>query len=171
MVVSDRPGVAALERAAAAGVDAVVCSFADHATREEFSEAVAQAQVSRGVGLSCSAGFMRLLSPNYFEVLGAPYINSHPALLPAFPGAHGVRDALAYGVKVTGTSFIVVDEGVDTGPIIVQEAVAVEDGDTEETLHARIKAVEQRLYPEVIRLYAEGRVKLEGRRVHILPPG
>ena len=99
-----------------------------------------------------------------------PYLNSHPALLPSFPGPHGVRDALDHGVKVTGTSIIFADEGTDTGPIIAQEAVPVRAGDTESSLHERIKVVEQRLYPEVIRLFAQGRIKLEGRRVHILPP-
>jgi len=99
-------------------------------------------------------------------------MNLHPALLPSFPGAHGVRDALAAGVKVTGTTIHFATPDVDAGPIIFQEAVDVLPDDTEETLHERIKQVEQRLYPEAIRLFADGRLKVEGRRVHILPaPG
>jgi phosphoribosylglycinamide formyltransferase 1 len=172
LVLSDRPGVQALERAAEAGVASIVIDWTaygrDH--RPEFSAEVAGALRTHGCELACSAGFMRILSPNFFTMFGGPYLNSHPALLPSFPGAHGVRDALAYGVKVTGTSIILADESTDGGPVIAQEAVVVEEGDTEETLHARIKAVEQTLYPEVIRLIAAGRLKIEGRRVHILPP-
>jgi phosphoribosylglycinamide formyltransferase-1 len=111
---------------------------------------------------------MRILSPVYFETIGVPALNSHPALLPAFPGAHGVRDALAWGAKVTGTTIHFVDEEVDHGPIVAQEAVPVLPDDTEGSLHERIKQVEQRLYPEVIRLFAQGRLKVEGRRVHVL---
>jgi len=99
-------------------------------------------------------------------------MNSHPALLPSFPGAHGVRDAIAWGVKVTGTTIHFATPEVDAGPVIFQEAVEITADDTEETLHERIKEVEQRLYPRAIRLFADGRLKIEGRRVHILPePG
>lgn len=168
VVVSDRPGVQALARAEAAGVPAVVCEFASYPSREAFSSAVAAAQRERDVELSASAGFARILSPNYFPEVAVPYINSHPALLPSFPGAHGVRDALAYGAKVTGTTIHICDEGVDTGPVIAQEAVSVLPEDTESSLHERIKTVERRLYPEVIRWFAQGRVKVEGRRVHVI---
>ncbi len=172
VVVSDRPGIQGLARAQAAGVEVLVIDFAVYGKerRPEFSSQVAGALRDRGCELACSAGFMRILSPNFFEILGAPYINSHPALLPSFPGAHGVRDALNYGVKVSGTTIILADVSTDGGPVIAQEAVRVEPDDTEQTLHERIKAVEQRLYPEVIRLFAAGRVKVEGRRVHVLPP-
>lgn len=168
-VISDRDGVGALDHARAAGIPAVVHDFASFADRDAFSAAVAATQLEHGMELSASAGFMRILTSPYFDALAdIPYINSHPALLPAFPGAHGVRDALEYGVKVTGTSIIVCDQGVDSGPIIAQEAVEVIAGDTEESLHERIKVVERRLFPEVIRLFAEGRVKIEGRRVHVV---
>jgi phosphoribosylglycinamide formyltransferase-1 len=171
VVVSDRPGVKALERAARAGVETVVVDWAAYGPqrRPEFSSEVARAQRERGIELSCSAGFMRILSPNYFGEVAVPYMNSHPALLPSFPGAHGVRDALTHGVKVTGTTIIFADEGVDSGPIIAQRSIDVLPDDDEESLHARIKLAEQELYPEVVRLFAQGRLKLEGRRVHIVP--
>lgn len=169
VVVSDRPDVLALDRAAKADIPSVVVDWRDFgaAERVAFTTAVAEAISKQSVGLVCSAGFMKILAPNFFAEVGVPYINSHPALLPSFPGAHGVRDALAHGVKVTGTSIIVCDDGVDTGPIIAQRAVAIEEHDTEESLHQRIKVVEQHLFPEVIRLYAQGRVTVEGRRVRI----
>lgn len=170
VVLSDRPGVRALEIAARAGIAAEIVDWKDFGTqrRAEFSSAVAGVLRAHRVDLSCSAGFGRILSPNYFTELGVPYLNSHPALLPAFPGAHGVRDALEHGAKVTGTTIHFADEGVDTGPIIAQRAVEIEEGDTEQTLHERIKIVERELYPEVIRLFAQGRLKVEGRRVHVL---
>jgi len=168
LVVTDRPGVKAIERAQAAGVEVLVFDFKDFASREEFSEAIARAEGERGIDLAIQAGFMRILSPIYFRTLGVPSMNSHPALLPSFPGAHGVREAMEWGVKITGTTIHFVDEEVDHGPIILQEAVVVEESDTEEMLHERIKAVEQRLYPEAIRLFAEGRLEVEGRRVRRL---
>jgi phosphoribosylglycinamide formyltransferase-1 len=172
VVASDRPGIRALERAEKAGVPIVVVPFPKEEPREVASENMARALRSHEVGLAVSAGFMKVLAANYFDVLGVPCMNSHPALLPSFPGAHGVRDALAWGTKVTGTTIHFATPDVDGGPVIFQESVAVLPDDTEETLHERIKDVEQRLYPEAIRLYAEGRLKVEGRRVHILPaPG
>lgn len=167
-VVSDRAGVPCLERAERAGVPAIVVDFRSFAAREEFSEAVARAANEHGAELAAHAGFMRVLSPSYFRTFTGPAINSHPALLPSFPGAHPVRDALEWGVRVTGTTIHFVDEEIDHGPIIVQEPVPVLPDDTEATLHERVKAVERRLYPEVIRLFAAGRIKVEGRRVHII---
>jgi phosphoribosylglycinamide formyltransferase-1 len=168
-VISDRPA-RALEIAEAAGIPGVLLAYKDFGDRDAFSAAVATSQADHGLDLSASAGFGRVLSQPYFDGIGdVPYINSHPALLPAFPGWHAVREALEYGVKTTGTSIILCDLGTDSGPILAQEPVAVLEGDTEESLHERIKAVERRLFPEVIRLYAAGRVKVEGRRVHILP--
>lgn len=170
VVVSDRGGVRALEIAEAAGIPAIVVDWDAYGKerRADFSSEVAVQLRARDVDLVCSAGFGRILSPNYFPEIGVPSLNSHPALLPSFPGAHGVRDALEHGAKVTGTTIHLQDDGVDTGPIVAQRAVEVLPGDTEETLHARIKTVEQQLYPEVIRLFAQGRIKVEGRRVHIL---
>lgn len=168
VVVSDRPGVAALERAERAGIEAVVVEYVSYGSRDDFSEAIAAALRERGVELACSAGFMRILAPSYFAAVGVPTLNSHPALLPAFPGAHGVRDALEWGAKVAGTTIHFVDEQVDHGPIVAQEATPVLPDDTEDSLHERIKEIERRLYPEVIRGYAAGRYKVEGRRVHVI---
>ncbi|GAC1411590.1 MAG: phosphoribosylglycinamide formyltransferase [Actinomycetota bacterium] len=168
VVVSDRPGAEALARAERAGVPAIVADFASFESREAFSEEVAKIQRKHQVELSAHAGFMRILTPVYFATLGVPAMNTHPALLPSFPGAHAVRDALEHGAKVTGTTIHFVDEGIDTGPIIAQEAVRVLPEDTEEALHERIRVVERRLYPETIRLYAQGRIKVEGRRVHVI---
>lgn len=172
VVASDRPGVLALDRCEQAGIPAVVVEFPKGEARDIASEKIARAVREHDVGLAVNAGFMKILTANYFDVLGVPAMNSHPALLPSFPGAHGVRDAIAAGVKVTGTTIHFATPDVDAGPIIFQEAVEILPDDTEETLHERIKAVEQRLYPEAIRLFADGRLKIEGRRVHILPaPG
>ncbi|MCI0346951.1 MAG: phosphoribosylglycinamide formyltransferase, partial [Chloroflexi bacterium] len=107
----------------------------------------------------------------FHRAFGAPAMNSHPALLPAFPGAHGVRDALAWGAKVSGATIHFLTEDLDAGPIILQEAVPVLPGDDEASLHERIKAVEHRLYPEAIRLFAAGRLRIEGRRVAIVSAG
>ena len=170
VVLSDRPGVQALERAARAGVPIVVVDWTDYGKerRSGFSDAVRAALTQHGVDLVSQAGFMRILSPNYVRAFAGRIMNSHPALLPAFPGAHGVRDAMEGGVKVTGATIHFVDEEVDHGPIITQEAVEVRADDTEDSLHERIKAVEQRLFVDAIRLFAQGRLKVEGRRVHIL---
>lgn len=168
VVVSDRPGIEGLLRAEKAGIPARVVDWKAFDAREAFSEAVALAEKEHDVELSCSAGFMRILSPEFFRTLGVPAMNSHPALLPSFPGAHGVRDALAWGVKMTGTTIHFVDEDVDHGPIIAQEAIPVGPDDTEETLHERVKQIERRLYPEVIRLFAAGRLRVEGRQVRVI---
>ena len=168
VVVSDRPQVECLARAERAGVPAAVVDFKSFGNRDDFSEAVARAELAHDVELSVHAGFMRILTAPFFRTVKVPAMNSHPALLPSFPGAHGVRDALSWGVKVTGTTIHFVDEEVDHGPIILQEAVSVDVDDTEESLHERVKILERRLYPEAIRLYAEGRLKVEGRRVHLL---
>jgi len=172
VVASDRPGVLALQRAVQAGVETVIVDFPKGEPREVASANIARALRKHDVGLAVSAGFMKILTANFFDVLGVPAMNSHPALLPSFPGAHGVRDALTWGVKVTGTTIHFATPDIDAGPVIFQEGVEVLADDTEQTLHERIKEVEQRLYPEAIRLFAEGRLKIEGSRVHILPsPG
>ncbi|RKY01117.1 phosphoribosylglycinamide formyltransferase, partial [Candidatus Poribacteria bacterium] len=122
---------------------------------------------SYGVELVVLAGYMKILQPKFVRKWRNKILNIHPALLPSFPGMHAVRQALDYGVKVTGVTIHFVDEGVDTGPIIAQEPVRVRDDDTEETLLERIHQVEHRLYPEVIKLYAEGKIEVEGRKVRI----
>jgi phosphoribosylglycinamide formyltransferase 1 len=169
VVVSDRPAPI-LEFAESSGVEALLINFKDFSSREEFGDALLSELRSREVELVCSAGWMRINPPAFMKAFPNRMLNIHPALLPSFPGAHAVRDALEWGVKVTGTTVHFADEEVDHGPIILQEAVPVVSGDTEETLHERIKEVEHRLYPEAVRAVVSGRVQVEGRSVQILEP-
>ena len=167
VVLSDRERAQALERARAAGVEAVWINPKDFADREAFDRALVKAFEARGVELACHAGFMRILSPAYIRAFAGRALNIHPSLLPAFPGLHAQRQALEHGAKVSGATVHFTDEGVDTGPIVLQAAVPVLPDDTEETLAARILVQEHRLYPEAVRLFAEGRLVVTGRRVTI----
>lgn len=167
-VVSDRPGVRALERAEARDVETSVIAPSEFPDRDAFDHAVASALLERGIDLVVTAGYMRLLGGPVLDVFGGRWLNTHPALLPSFPGMHGVRDALAYGVKVTGVTVFLVDEGVDTGPIVAQEAIEVRDDDDADSLEARVLEVEHRLLPRAVRALAEGRVSVEGRHVRIV---
>ncbi|WP_222928356.1 MULTISPECIES: phosphoribosylglycinamide formyltransferase [Cellulomonas] len=164
-VVSDRPDVLALERAREAGVPTAVVRLRDFDDRAAWDRALAQAVAVFDPDLVVLAGFMKLLGAPFLERFGGRVLNTHPALLPSFPGAHGVRDALAYGVKVTGCSVIVVDAGVDTGPIVAQAAVPVEPDDDEASLHERIKVVERELLVRAVGEVARGGMRVEGRRV------
>jgi phosphoribosylglycinamide formyltransferase-1 len=165
VVVSDRKDATALERARRAGIRAVHVDPHAHPDRLAFDDAIARVLDEHAVEMVCLAGYMRILSPGFVRRYPARILNVHPALLPAFPGLHAQRQALAAGVKVTGATVHLVDEGMDTGPIVLQAAVPVLADDTEATLSARILTEEHRLYPEVIRLFAEGRVEVSGRRV------
>ncbi len=165
VVISDRPGVLGLRRAAAAGVPAVVVDWKEHASRAAFTDEICRVAADHGVGALVLAGFMRILAPGATERYPDRIINVHPALLPAFPGAHAVAQAIAYGVKLSGATVHFVDEEVDHGPIIAQEAVPVDPGDGEAELHARIQAVEHRLLPDVVQAFAEGKITVEGRIV------
>lgn len=168
-VVSDRERAGALERARSFGVEALFVDPLAHPSREAYAEALVEELVARGVKLVCLAGFMRILPPVFVKAFEDKVLNIHPALLPSFPGAHPVRDALEWGVKVTGATVHFADEAVDQGPIILQEAVPVlHDG--EGALHERIKAVEHRLYPRAVKAVCEGRVRIEGRRVTVEEP-
>lgn len=172
VAVSDRADAFGLERARKAGVAAVHVDPKSYDGREAFNEAIAAVLNEHDVELVCLAGFMRILAPVFIKAFdGGRIINIHPALLPAFPGAHAVRDALEWGAQVTGCTVHFADEEVDHGPILLQEAVPIRPGDDEETLHTRIKEVEHRLYPEAIRLLASGHVRIDGRRVVITPEG
>jgi phosphoribosylglycinamide formyltransferase-1 len=171
LVVSDREGAVALERAAAAGVRGVFLNPKDFADRTAFDAALAAMLDDAGVRLVCLAGFMRILGAAFVRSWQGRMLNIHPSLLPAFPGLAAQRQALAYGVKVAGATVHFVDEGVDTGPIVLQASVPVRDADTEESLSERILAEEHRLYPEAIRLYAEGRLRIAGRRVVVAGAG
>jgi phosphoribosylglycinamide formyltransferase 1 len=168
LVISDRERAAALDRARAAGVEALFVNPKDFGDRESFDRALVREFTARRVGLVCNAGFMRILSAPYVRALAGRAMNIHPSLLPSFPGLHAQRQALEHGAKVAGATVHFVDEGpVDTGPIILQASVPVQPDDTEESLSARILAEEHRLYPEAVRLFAEGRLEVVGRRVII----
>jgi phosphoribosylglycinamide formyltransferase 1 len=166
-VGSDRAGAGALERAKEAGVDTFVCAPADHANRDEWdAELTRQVEACRP-DLVVSAGFMRLVGPVFLGRFAGRFVNSHPALLPAFPGMHGPRDALDYGAKVSGATLFVVDPGVDTGPVIAQRTVPVLDDDDEDTLHERIKVEERAMLVEVIGRMAREGWTVTGRKVTI----
>ena len=169
VAISDRERAPALERARAAAVEALWVNPKDFGDREAFDLALVRELQARGVGLVCHAGFMRILSPAYVRAFAGRALNVHPSLLPAFPGLHAQRQALDHGAKVAGATVHFVDEGMDTGPIVLQAAVPVEPADTEDTLAARILVQEHRLYPEAVRLFARGRLRIEGRRVIVLP--
>ena len=165
VVVSDRESATALERARREGVDAVFLDPKAHGDRAAYDAALMATLERFRPGLVCLAGFMRLLSPAFVGAWAGRLLNVHPSLLPAFPGLHAQRQALAYGVKIVGATVHFVDAGVDTGPVILQASVPVLPDDTEDSLSARILAEEHRLYPEAIRLFAEGRLAIAGRRV------
>jgi len=166
-VVSDRPGIRGLELAQEAGIPTAVVSLKDFVDRAAWDEALAEAVAVFSPDYVVAAGFMKLVGAPFHARFGGRTLNTHPALLPSFPGAHGVRDALAYGVKVTGCSVIVVDEGVDSGPIVAQVAVVVEDGDDEESLHERIKVAERALLVDVVGRVAREGLVVEGRHARI----
>lgn len=147
-VGSDRPGVEGLERAKRHGIETFVLPTSDFEDRAAWDIALTEKIAPFEPQLVVLAGFMKLTGPAFLAVFGGRTVNTHPALLPAFPGMHGPRDALAYGVKVTGATLFVVDEGIDTGPIIAQVAVPVLDGDDESTLHERIKTSERAMLVE-----------------------
>lgn len=164
-VGADRDDIAGLERAARAGLPTFVCRVKDHESRSAWDAALAAAVAGHQPDLVVSAGFMKIVGKEFLARFGGRFINTHPALLPSFPGAHGVRDALAYGAKVTGCTVHFVDDGVDTGPIIAQGVVEVRDEDDESALHERIKDVERRLLVEVVGRLARDGHRIEGRRV------
>jgi phosphoribosylglycinamide formyltransferase-1 len=162
----DRP-CAATDHADAAGIPHFRIALGEYADRESWDVALTEAVAAHAPDLVVSAGFMKILGPAFLSRFGGRIINTHPALLPAFPGAHGVRDALAYGVRVTGSTVHLVDAGVDTGPILAQEAVAVLPGDDEDTLHERIKVVERRLLAQVVAAVATRGIVSDGRKAVI----
>ena len=168
LVVCNRQTAKALERAERHGLPAEVVDHRAFPSRESFDEHVVGLLRDRGVELVCLAGFDRLLSPTFIRAFPERILNIHPALLPAFPGLHAQRQALEYGVRIAGATVHIVDEKTDHGPIIIQAAVPVYSDDTVDTVTERILAEEHRIYPEAICLFAEGRVRIEGRRARIL---
>jgi phosphoribosylglycinamide formyltransferase-1 len=162
IVVSNVDGAHALERARAAGVETAVLEHAKYADRAAFDRALLELLRARGVEVVVLAGFMRLLTTWFLDAFPMRIVNVHPALLPAFPGVHSQRQALEHGVRIAGCTVHFVDAGTDTGPIIAQAAVAVREGDDEESLRLRILAREHELLPRVLQWIAEGRVSVEG---------
>jgi len=169
-VISNKADAFALERARRAGIPALHLDHRAYAGREAYDDAVVATLREFQVELVVLAGFMRIITPVLLDAFPMSVMNIHPALLPAFPGLHAQRQALEYGVKFTGCTVHFVDAGTDTGPIIIQASVPVLDGDTEETLSARIQAEEHRIYPEAVRLFAEGRLSVAGRTVSVAAP-
>ncbi len=160
----DCPAVAI---ARAASLPTFTVELPDHPDRDAWDAALTRATAAHSPDLVVSAGFMKILGPQYLAAFGGRVVNTHPALLPAFPGAHGVAAALAYGVKVTGCTVHLVDAGTDTGPILAQHAIPVLDGDDEDTLHERIKVAERQLLVDVVAALATGGVTWYGRKATI----
>lgn len=167
VVLTDKPNVMALQRAEKAGIPAICIDRKQCSGREEFEHKLVEQLKKYGVTLVILAGFMRILSPYFVNEFKNCIMNIHPSLLPSFGGAHAHRDVLAYGVKVSGCTVHFVDEGMDSGPIIMQKAVPVLDDDTEETLAARVLEQEHIIYPKVIELYLAGKIHVNGRHVTI----
>jgi phosphoribosylglycinamide formyltransferase-1 len=170
LVASNKAAAHALERARQVGIATCVIDHRSFASREDFDRAMVAALREAGVELVVLAGFMRLLSPVFIEAFPQAIMNIHPSLLPAFPGLDVQRKALEYGARFSGCTVHFVDGGLDTGPIIIQAVVPILENDTQDTLAARILAQEHRIYPRAVQLFAEGRLRVEGRRVRILPP-
>jgi phosphoribosylglycinamide formyltransferase-1 len=168
LVVSDKPDAFALERAASKGVPTVVLEPPNFESREDHDQALLGLFEESGIDFVLFAGYMRILTPVVVKPFEGRWLNVHPSLLPAFPGAHPIRDALDWGAKVTGVTIHFVEPEVDHGPIVFQEAVPVLSGDDEASLLSRLHDVEHRLYPRAARLLAQGRLKVEGRQVRIL---
>lgn len=167
LLVCDKPSAPVIKRAEAAGIETYVFRPREYPSREAYEREILIELKRRGVELVVLAGYMRIVTPVLVDACYGRMINVHPSLLPAFPGLNGIGQALEYGVKVTGVTVHFVDGGLDSGPIIAQEALAVEPGDTEDTLAARIHPVEHKLLLRVVQQFAEGRIRLDGRQVTI----
>jgi phosphoribosylglycinamide formyltransferase 1 len=167
IVISNKADAYGLSRARKHGIPTEVVDHKGFATREEFDARLVEVIRESGADLVCLAGFMRILTPVIIRAFPNRILNIHPALLPSFPGTHGPGQALAYGVRFSGCTVHYLDEGVDTGPIVVQAVVPVYDDDTEDTLAARILVQEHRIYPMAIRLFFSGRLAFEGRKVKV----
>ena len=167
IVISNNPDAYGITRAKKHGIPVVVFKNGDFKNKEDFDSKLIALLKDNDVDLVILAGFMRILTPTLLKAFPHKIMNIHPALLPSFPGIHGQKQALEYGVKLSGCTVHFVDEGVDTGPIIIQSAVKVFDDDTEETLAARILKEEHWIYPQAIQFFAEGKIEIKGRKVRI----
>jgi phosphoribosylglycinamide formyltransferase-1 len=167
ILITDNPSAFAIERAKKHGIEYIIISPESYYSKDDFFLKIAEELKKRKVGLVILAGFMRIVRKPLLDSFPNMIMNIHPALLPSFPGLHGQKQAIDYGVRISGCTVHFVDAGMDTGPIIIQAAVAVLQKDTEETLSERILKLEHQIYPEAIRLFSEGRIKIEGKRVVI----
>lgn len=168
LLVCDNPNAQVIGRARRAGVEVFLIKRDDFCGRRDFEDRIIQRLEEAKIDLVVLAGYMRMLSLKFIQRFKFRILNIHPALLPSFKGTQGIRDAFEYGVKVTGVTVHFVDEKIDHGPIILQAAVKINQNETVESFGARIHKIEHRLYPEAIRLFIQGRLKVEARRVRIL---
>ncbi len=168
LLVVDNPGAYAIERAKKHGIEHLYLDPKTFRSRDDFFTRISEELKSRGVGLVVLAGFMRIVRKPLLDAFPFQIVNIHPALLPSFPGLHGQKQAVDYGVRISGCTVHFVDGGMDTGPVIIQAAVPVMPEDSEDSLSERILKMEHKIFPEAIRLYAEGRLRVEGRVVKIL---
>lgn len=171
LLVCDNPRAAVIGRARQAGIKIALIERNNFPTKEEFEGKIIRHLEENNIDLIVLAGYMRILGLKLVARFKNKILNIHPALLPSFKGTRGIKDAFDYGVKVMGVTVHFVDEEMDHGPIIMQGAIRVKEGDTLESLERRLHNLEHKIYPEAIRLYAEGRLKIEARRVKILSPG
>ena len=169
LLLCNVPDAPALNIAKDAGISVWAADHKSYPSRSAFDKAMVEAMRAARVEAVILAGYMRILSPGFIQAYSGRILNIHPSLLPAFPGAHGADDALAYGVKFTGCTVHFVVEEMDAGAIIIQAALPVQDGDTRETLMPRVHALEHRIYPQAVAWLASGRLTLEGRTVHLAP--
>ncbi len=167
LLITDKADAYAIERAKKHNINFLITSPKDFQDKDSYYSHIADELEARGVGLVILAGFMRVVGKTLVQRYPNRIMNIHPALLPSFPGLHGHRDAIEYGVKISGCTVHFVDEGVDTGPIIIQAAVPAYDDDTEESLSDRILEHEHRIFPLAIKLFTEGKIKVKGRKVLI----
>ncbi len=165
IVISDNPDAFALKRAEKAGIKTFVLKAAAGESREEYDKKIVKKLKEEMVELVVLAGFMRILSDHFVNSFRNKMMNIHPALLPSFKGAHGIKDAFDHGVKATGVTVHFVTSELDSGPIILQKSVSVEENDTLDTLEEKIHKVEHRLYPEAVRLFVQGKLRVDGRKV------
>jgi len=170
LLVCDTPGAGAIGRAKRAGIKVALVQRKDFATKKDFEAKINEHLEADKIDLIVLAGFMQLLSPEFVSRYKGRIVNIHPALLPSFKGTEGIKDAFDYGAKLTGVTVHFVDEEMDHGPIILQKEVKIEEHDTLESLEAKIHKVEHQIYPEAVRLFVEGKLNLEGRKVRISAP-
>jgi len=167
LLVCDNPKAGVIARAKRAGVKIALIKKDDFSSRKDFEDKIIQRLIEEKIDLVVLAGFMRILGPEFVREYNNRIINIHPSLLPSFKGGEAIKDAFNYGAKIIGVTVHFVDEKMDHGPIILQQALKIEEEDTSESLEVKIHKIEHKLYPEAIRLFAEGKLKLEGRKVRI----